>query len=1078
MSLQASPQRMPEEQLKLLALHLRSERQRLLIVASPDAEAEHALAEEVCARIAGEVMVEKVSFAPEPVERLSLSYHLSSLPQPSGRAVVFAFGLDDLPPEGRETALNAMNWGRERLRWSGYSVVLWVRPGTPGELGNRAPDFFSWRSDVFEFDMPADPVERQQALARLRLFTPATTLHDLRQRYSDYVIRLYQWLDFRGLLQLRNVVRLPLDEVFVPLYATTVSDYAPQPESLERPGSGRDAERLWYTHPPLERRIALNEAVRQHRRLVVVGDPGSGKSTLLRFLALTFARGEQQVQDKLGIREERLPILVPLSAFAEARKTQPELPLMAFLPAYLTAQGLPDFSSVFTEALRSGGTIVLLDGLDEMLTYDDRTTVTSAIAEFAHAYADVRLVVTSRIAGYAPGMLPGSFTTFIVAPFDTEAIRQFARQWSLAFEARGAHATSELSPEERQRALLRAENLTAAATSHAGIRRLATNPLLLTLLALIHYQGTRLPNRRTDLYRLCVEALAETWNLARSLTGRPIDLYLGERHLDEEFVVRTLAPVAYWMHGARPTGTVERQELAEHIAAQFIDHEGVTANQAASLAGDFVNLACEQLGLIVERAPDRFSFLHLSVQEYLAARFLCERMDGFERLKPRLHHPRWREVVLLTAGCLRGDFAVAFLCNILNAHSSYDTVLQRALTLSDGSEQDETDVKQTLLSLLDVLLAANCLGDGVSVPAPLSQGICHVLFELWRHPPCSALRGDISSTFTYLHGSTVGNDVRNFLLGLLQDPDEDDTVRQDTVLALIQGWPGDHGVSTTLSNLLQNSDENSWVRRNAGLVLWRVYLENAEMENNLLHLLQNPAEHQEIRTAAAWVLGQGWARDPEVRTTLLDLLQDPDENPWVRWAAAWALGQGWPRAPEVRTALLALLQNSDENEHVRWGTIGSLGRGWREDAEVRAALLSLFQNPRESPGVRRNVVLELGRVLAGVPEGRTALLALLQNSAEHDLVRGGAAEALGENWTEDATVQATLLALLQNPSESTAIRRNVVGALGHMQQGKKAIVSALLHAVNDPCLRQDILDSLWRLLARGWTDETLNVTSL
>ncbi len=55
-----------------------------------------------------------------------------------------------------------------------------------------------------------------------------------------------------------------------------------------------------------------------------------------------------------------------------------------------------------------------------------------------------------------------------------------------------------------------------------------------------------------ELYRLCVEALAETWNLARSLSGRPIDLWLGERRLDERTVVGWLAPVAFWTHRERP----------------------------------------------------------------------------------------------------------------------------------------------------------------------------------------------------------------------------------------------------------------------------------------------------------------------------------------------------------------------------------------------------------------------------------------------------------------------------------------------------------------------------------------------
>ena len=576
-----TPLRPPEEQLTLLSRHLRAKHGGLLIVATPDTEAERALVEEVWLRVQLEVAIEQVAFAPEPVECLSLSHHLSTLPQRSGKAAIFVFGLDDLPLEARTTAINAMNWGRERLRWSGYTVVLWVRPHTPGDLGNRAPDFFSWRSDVFEFDVPSDPAARQQMLTRLRLFAPAT-LQELRQRYCDYVVRTYQWLDFRGLLQLRNVVRLPLEDVFVPLEAITTLDYLLLPESLAS-ASLSEAELEVYKRQRGERRVTIAEAVRQHQRLVVLGDPGSGKSTLLRFLALTFGQGAQHAQERFGINEDHLPILVPLSAFTEARKVQPDLSLAAFLPQYFLDQGLPDFSPIFEDALQRGQVLALPDGLDEMLTSEDRATTAHAVAVFIDAYPSARAIISSRIAGYTSGMVPASCTTFTITSFNDDAIEQFAKQWSLAFEAVGLPAHAELPPNLRRRAELRAESLATAATSHPGVRRLATNPLLLTLLALIHHQGARLPNRRTDLYRLCVEALAETWNLARSASGRPIDLRLGQRRLDEEFVVHLLAPVAYWLHENKPTGIANRQELEARIAEQFED-DGISAAEAAALA--------------------------------------------------------------------------------------------------------------------------------------------------------------------------------------------------------------------------------------------------------------------------------------------------------------------------------------------------------------------------------------------------------------------------------------------------------------------------------------------------------------
>jgi len=1077
--LTAAPLRAPEEQLKLLALHLRADRVGLLIVTSPDAETERALVEEVRLRIKDEVAVEEVTFAPEPVECLSLSYHLSTLPSSSGKAAAFVFGLDDLPPDTRTTAINAMNWGRERRRWSGYTIVLWVRPGTPGDLGNRAPDFFSWRSDVFEFDIPTDPAARQQMLARLRLFAPAV-LDELRQRYCDYVVRTYQWLDFRGLLQLRNVVRLPLDEVFVPLQATTTVDY-PLPSDFP-PTFESTTPDDWrrYERQRIERRVALNDAVRQHRHLVVLGDPGSGKSTLLRFLALAFAQGRQQVQERLGISEDRLPILVPLSAFAEARQTQPDLPLAAFLPRYFLEQGLPDFSPLFDDALSSGRALVLLDGLDEMLTADDRTAVARAIVEFTNTYSTSRVVVTSRIAGYAPGTLPASFATFTVASLDDDTIKQFAKQWSLAFEAVGLPSHTELSPEARRRAQLRADSLAAAATSPPGVRRLATNPLLLTLLALIHYQGTRLPNRRTDLYRLCVEALAETWNLARSLSGRPIDLRLGERRLDEELVVHILAPVAYWMHENKPTGLISREELEARVAEQFAA-DGSSEDPAA-LARDFVNLAREQMGLLVERAPDEFSFLHLSIQEYLAARFLSERKDAFDRLKPRLHQPRWREVVLLTAGCLRGDYAAEFVENILNAHVDFHTLPQLtsalrpplslsiqqggALVLQRGRQQ-RTEVRKTLLGISDLLLAAHCVGDGVTLPPSLLQQIRETLFEFWLHPPFCSLRYDIKDIFTYLKGSDIGRDVLKLLLTIAQSQDEDMFRRHYAVWALEQLAQGEPEILNTLFNLVQDRKEGVVIHYAAASALGRVAQGEPEILNTLLNLVQDKGRNWKVRMNATLALGRAGQGRPEVIQTLFALAQDKNEDELVRKEAMKAFGQAGQERPEVLQTLLALVQNRDEDELLRRDTAWILGEAGQGNSQVIDILLRIIQDKGENKWARKGAATALAQAGQGRPEVIRTLFTPVQDKNEDCEVREDAVSALGQAERESVEVRTTLLHIVQDENEDKDVRRSATAALGQVGQGDTEVARTLLYATGDPHLYNEALGALWNLLAQG-----------
>ncbi|MFQ6016135.1 MAG: hypothetical protein ACE5NP_11930, partial [Anaerolineae bacterium] len=201
------------EQLEEMALSLRwSERGCLLIAAASDRALESAIVRALKERIEHEVAVTEFAYSSQ---RLSLSQVLRALPPPRARAALFVTDLDNLAPEDRETAIRSLNWGRERLAWAGYSVVLWVRPPTVGELMFQAHDFFSWRSGVYEFVLPRDEVARAEALSAVRLFAPGD-YEALRRRYLDHLVASYQWLDFRGLLQVRNIVRLKLDEVYVP----------------------------------------------------------------------------------------------------------------------------------------------------------------------------------------------------------------------------------------------------------------------------------------------------------------------------------------------------------------------------------------------------------------------------------------------------------------------------------------------------------------------------------------------------------------------------------------------------------------------------------------------------------------------------------------------------------------------------------------------------------------------------------------------------------------------------------------------------------------------------------------------
>jgi HEAT repeat protein len=1091
----------PEKQFRLMTHRLLSLRESLVFVRTPDADAERSLAAETRAWLGDRCRVVDGFLAADAPETLRLSHHLQPLPPDAGQTALFLYGLDDLPDAQRAATIEGFNWTRGQMRGAGYGVTIWIRrPETLAEIGEFAPDFYSWRGGLFEFEPPDDAAERREWFTRLATFAPTTTrnpLAETRRRYLDYVIESFRWLEFRGLLQMRNVVRLPLAKVFVPLRAQGRERVArPDFDAEQFQAEGGDARRF---RPAFERMAfqtvesPLHEVARRSRRVVVLGDPGSGKSTALRFLALAFAEG---TQGEFGLTDladaRRLPILVPLSAYAEARRAQPDLPLAEFLPRHFSETlKVGDFSALFAEALRTGDAVVFLDGLDEMLTFDDRAGAMRAVAEFAAAHPNVRIMLSSRIAGYVGGALPGDFETVTLAPFDRAAIETFAKNWALAFEAGEADADA-LSDAARQRAQKRGENLAAAVIENPNVERLATNPLMLTLLALIHHQGTRLPNRRVDLYRLCVEALAETWNLARNIEGKSVPVRFLDRPIDENFVVRTLAPVAFWMHTHKPTGVITRAELETQLTERF-EAEGYEPDRAAALAREFTDLIREQLGLLVERAPDEFRFLHLTIEEYLTARHLVAQGEEelMREVHSRRHHPRWQEPIQL---------ALAFLSGSSGATAG--RVIKTAI-LAQEQEAKRRRFKPSRYETVlhrDLIFAVFCLADCVGVPsAPrcaivgdftklylslhgensnrqLSQKLSDGFVRLGKSdvpedavPALLAALRDLESKVRARAAEALGNlnhaapDVISALAAALRDPeayvracaaealgnlnhaapdviadlrtalhDPDSNVRAWAVSALRRLGADDHNIIPALHTALRNPD--SEVRASAAEALGRLGYNDDDIRA-LRNALCDP--DSDVRTRAAEALIQLGHASPDVISALLNTLRDSE--PHLRARAAAALGQLAHVSPDVIAALHAALR--DSAALVRCYAADAIGKLGNASPDVIAAL-------RDSAAqVRFYAAYALGQLSQASPDIITALLhTALRDSTAY--VRAGAIDAIGKLGSTSPDVIAALHNALRDPQWN--VRACAVAALGQLGDAGPDTYLAIFTTLHDP----------------------------
>jgi len=492
---------------------------------------------------------------------------------------------------------------------------------------------------------------------------PPTNFKTLRQRYLQYLLDAYQYLEFKGIIQFEKLpLRMSLEKVYVNLWAQPeLPTGETLKEELRLAGRKISIDKEMLLDDELElmveraKPMQVEPALSEHQALVILGDPGSGKSTLLKHLALNAAKNFD--------REKRLPILLPLAAYANALQARPNLSLREFLPEFY--KGLQEFpenpAPLFYDALENGKALVLLDGLDEVHDPSERNRVVHHVKNFylnhrgdidrslaATGQSVNQFAITSRIVGYREVPLEADDVFHLtLLDFNKEQISQFAENWCLTYEI----AQSGETPKAARDAEGEKSKLLKSIFGNAGVEKLAANPLLLTILALIHRQGTELPNRRAELYELYLTTLIKTWNRARSLAGMSVG------SMDDKETVKILAPLAYWMHANRPSGTARRVELEREITRHFTERRKHALDDAEREAARFLDDVRTYSGLLAERGPDAYGFVHLTFEEYLAARHIVfqgqvHEQKSLELLRQHAYDPAWREVILLALGYL------------------------------------------------------------------------------------------------------------------------------------------------------------------------------------------------------------------------------------------------------------------------------------------------------------------------------------------------------------------------------------------------------------------------------------------
>ncbi|MCA9926621.1 MAG: SUMF1/EgtB/PvdO family nonheme iron enzyme, partial [Anaerolineales bacterium] len=390
--------------------------------------------------------------------------------------------------------------------------------------------------------------------------------------------------------------------------------------------------------------VPVLDLLRAYDGLILLGDPGSGKTTFMLYLALLLATGRA---DRVG-SGSRLPLLLPLSAYANVLADR-DVPLQEFIETYYRNLGIDlPLDIMLRETLARGGALLLLDGLDEVKSLSLRHLLVDRVMTFFafQRQSGNKMVVTSRLIGYREvrPVLDGVAECMLV-DFGDEQIRDFVERWTRTV-AQAVQGTAEIAESDVQR---EAAGLLTAVFDNSGIRRLATNPLLLTILALMRRQNVSLPQRRVELYDHYVKILIKHWNLARGLDRPP------QHDLDIVETTHVLAPLALWMQETKPgLGYVPEQMMLQELTAIFAAREQKNPVQAAQ---QFLQDARAYTGLLLERGPGIYGFLHRTFQEFFAAVAIVQK--GQQTVGPivkmmlaHLGDEAWHEVLRLAVAVL------------------------------------------------------------------------------------------------------------------------------------------------------------------------------------------------------------------------------------------------------------------------------------------------------------------------------------------------------------------------------------------------------------------------------------------
>ncbi|CAO5146706.1 NACHT domain-containing protein [Frankia sp. AiPs1] len=772
------------------------------------------------------------------------------------------------------------------------------------------------------------------------------------------------------------------------------------------------ARKSYSAHP---RRPVLELLSGGDRLLVLLGDPGAGKSSLARYSVL------RMTDEQTPTAPTTLPLFIELRALAQTQGRFDTF--VEYIDHLARTDGLGVPAKHLVPYLRAGADAqVVFDGLDEIFEPAQRDAVARRIAGFAVEFPHVRIIVTSRIIGYRRSILTDAgFAHYTIQDLDRAQTSEFLTRWySVALG------------EDDGRANERRSRLTAAIAGSRPIEELASNPLLLTILAIIG-KHQELPRERWEVYDHAASVLVEHWDVNRYLRDRRVEANFIGKEDKRELLRRIANRMQSGRHGLIGN-VIHHDDLVGEIEAYLQERYQRDPASSKVIAEEMINQFRERNFILSRYGAEVYGFVHRAFLEFFCAEHIRRRFERTQEMSAedlrrdvfgrRWEEDSWREVLLLIAGMLHERFVAGVIEYLLR-----DANLPWLPRFNDRPPRN-------------VLLAVRCLAEMRN-----------------RHVGAGAARLLLGQVIDLIERSgdgeqTVDAFLDDELLPAVAQVGADWPGREEAfawfqaIGALIIRTPACRFASRLLACLFPDRDEVATLLRARAVYLW----------------------DWTLRDAAVAALGQ-YAAEPasssDVSLTVLRGCAERDPVAVVRWRAVEAVADRSAPGAELWEWLQARLEQ-EISTFVRVRALKKLIETRPEPPDLEARLRGLAdQDP--AADLRRAAADELAARAAGSPETAAWLRARLHTAGRWE-IRHAALRAVR---VPDPAADEDLLAVVRDRAESDlhpTVRAEAIRVAARQwrsRPGMRAWVCGRVERDDLGSVRQAVIEAV----ASGWADE-------